>query len=358
MRRTSSRSAFTWIELVAVIVVLGVVIALLLPAIESGREAARRISCLHHLKQIGFALHNYATVNKVFPPGTICATDSIQPSNQYDVWGEAAQTGSGFQGTGFLLPIMPFFYNDNKIASRWDHSVGISCTTGRGGYSNFALASTDPKDSALASIEELYCPTRRNALRSDDSAMMLSSAWTGGGTDYGGCAGRHAAFTLKTGYNLCDATMYYEPSFYPTPFKGKKDDKPEKRWGIFGRVNVSTKFKEITDGLSNTIMTGELQRITDLTPGSKDGWAIGGPATLFTTGAMMAFDGRTVSCAASPSKGRLSNNHFWGSPGSDHPGGANYGMADNCVRFLSESMDPAVFALLGSMADGEKIEPP
>ena len=133
-----------------------------------------------------------------------------------------------------------------------------------------------------------------------DNVMMLSTAWTGGGTDYGGCAGRHAAFTLGTGYNLCDATMYYEPGFFPKPFTGKDDDPPEKRWGIFGRVNVSTQFKEIKDGLSNTIMTGELQRITDLTPTSKDGWAIGGPATLFTTGAMFRRNGNTVAPVASP----------------------------------------------------------
>ena len=108
MRRTSSRSAFTWIELVAVILVLGVVVALLLPAIGGAREAARRISCLHHLNQIGFALQHYATVNKVFPPGTICTTDPIQPSNQYDVWGEAAKTEKGYHGTGFLLRILPY----------------------------------------------------------------------------------------------------------------------------------------------------------------------------------------------------------------------------------------------------------
>ena len=84
------------------------------------------------------------------------------------------------------------------------------------------------------------------------------------------------------------------------PFTGQNDDTPAKRWGIFGRVNVSTQFKEITDrNLSNTIMTGELQRITDLTPTSKDGWAIGGPATLFTTGAMFGRSGNTVVPVAS-----------------------------------------------------------
>ncbi len=97
--------------------------------------------------------------------------------------------------------------------------------------------------------------------------------------------------------------MYYEPGFFPKPFTGKNDDPPAKRWGIFGRVNVSTQFKEITDGLSNTLMIGELQRITDLTPTSKDGWAIGGPATLFTTGAMFRPQ-RQHGCAGGLGQGR------------------------------------------------------
>ena len=133
-----------------------------------------------------------------------------------------------------------------------------------------------------------------DGLRPEDHAMMLAPWWPGGGTDYGGCAGRHAAFTKETGYNLCDATMYYEPNFIPAPFKDKTDDTEAKRWGIFGRVNVSTKFDEIIDGTTNTIMTGELQRITTISPGSKDGWAIGGPATLFTTGGMISSEARNA----------------------------------------------------------------
>jgi prepilin-type processing-associated H-X9-DG protein len=341
--RISSRSAFTWVELIVVIIVLGVLIALLLPATESAREAARRCACTNNLKQIGLALYNYATANKVYPPGTICSTAPIQPSNQYDVWSEAARTEPGFHGTSCLLRVLPFI-ESHTTEGAWNFHYAVA-----GG------ATGTPPNSFIANmdVKGFYCPSRRTVIRPGiDNQMLLVTSWTEGGTDYGGCAGRHAAFTLQTGYNLCDATMYYEPGFFPTPFKGKADDTPQKRWGIFGRVNVSTKFKEITDGVSNTIMIGELQRITDLTPGSKDGWAIGGPATLFTTGAMMCRNGTTVTNATQPNGGRLMNNGFFGSPGSDHANGANFGMADGSVRFIPNSVDPNIFALLGSMADG------
>ncbi len=342
-----SRSGFTWKEVLAVIVVLGVLIALLLPARCGSRESARRIQCRNNLKQIGLAIHNYAQANKVFPPGTICSTNSIAPGNQYDVWAEAAQTGPGFQGTSFLLRIMPFIEGDN-IAKNWNFAVGISNTDPgeKGPPSNYDIAGTDRVG--------FYCPTRRNDVRQSDKAMMLSPSWTGGGTDYGGCAGRHAAFTLKTGYNLCDASTFYEPNFYPDPFT---DDTEEKRWGIFGRVNVSTTFDKISDGTSNTIMTGELQRITDITPGSKDGWAIGGPATLFTTGALFRYEDGKLDPVADPKEGKLLNNRFFGSPGSEHSGGAHFGLADGSVTFMSDSMDPRIFALMGSMADGVEVLP-
>ena len=336
-----SRGGFTWKETLAVVVVVGVLLALLVQGILIARESARLGFCKNNLKQIGLALHNYAQANKVFPPGTICATEPIAPGNQYDVWSEAAQTGPGFHGTSFLLRIMPFIEGGGSL---WNYTEGISSRKREKhhSYGNFGIASYD--------VRGFYCPTRRESIRPQDKPMMLSPAWIGGGIDYGGCAGRHAAFTLNTGYNLCDASTRYEPNFYPEPFTAD-DDTEEKRWGIFGRVNVSTTTDEISDGASNTIMTGELQRITDVTPGSKDGWAIGGPATLFTTGAMFRYDGKRLECVSSPAEGKLLNNRFFGSPGSAHSGGANFGLADGSVQFLTDTIDPRVFALWGSMAD-------
>jgi prepilin-type processing-associated H-X9-DG protein len=310
------------------------------------------MACTNQMKQIGLALHNYDQVNRVLPPGTICRSDPIQPSNQYNVWDEAAKSGHGPQGTGFLLAIRPFIDTSEFIV--WNYKFGVLSSKVDDGrcYSNFAIASMD-------TTKDYYCPSRRNGLRPGDRVMMLSTTWTGGGTDYGGCVGRHAAFTSNTGYNLCDATMYYEPSFYPAPFKGKVDDTPDRRWGIFGRVNVGTSFKEVRDGMSNTIMTGELQRITNTQPTSKDGWVIGGPATLFTTGAMFGDKNLAVrpqEATAVARDGLLMNNGFFGSPGSDHAGGANFGMGDGSVRFISTSVDPNIFALLGSMADGVEVK--
>lgn len=353
MNRDTASSGFTWWELLAAITVVGVLIALLLPSVEASREAARRMQCTNQLKQIGLGLRNYEEANKVFPPGTICATVPVGPSNQYDVWGEAAKTEPGFHGTSFLLRILTQM-EQNSIFGTWDFTYGVT--------PNAPIRSGPADDvkraaggGAATECRMFYCPARRSALRPEDKVMMLESWWPGGGTDYGGCVGRHAAFTNETGYNLCDASMFYEPNFYPHPFTSQADDTEAKRWGIFGRVNVGTKLDEIEDGTSNTIMTGELQRITDVSPGSKDGWSIGGPATLFTTGAMVHCDGKTCANVASPKEGTLANNKFWGSPGSEHPGGANYGTADGAVRFISTSVDPNIFALLGSMADVTRV---
>ncbi len=345
----TARVFFTWRDLLAVGIILAMLAAVLVPAILASREQSRRMSCKNSLKFIGLALHNYSQARKVFPSGTISAYQPTPPGNQYDILSEAAESGTGFYGTSLLLPL--FFYIEcYTIATGWQLSEGISSTKpGRYERNNFLIAISDCRG--------FYCPSRRRELRPEDRPMMLLPAWTGGGMDYGGCAGRHAAFTLKTGYNICDASTYYDPNYFPPPFSNTTNDEEQKRWGIFGRVNVGTTFAEIRDGTSNTIMTGELQRFTDVTPISRDGWVIGGPCTLFTTGAMVKVttSGGAKTVVPVASGGRLMNNKFFGSPGSDHGGGAHFGLADGSVRFIVEGIDPRIFALLGSMADGEEV---
>ncbi len=106
-------------------------------------------------------------------------------------------------------------------------------------------------------------------------------------------------------------------------------------------------------------MTGEVQRIltstTDATVLSHDGWAIGGDATGFSTG-IPAFSG-TIS-NSSGNVGMMMNNGYPQSPGSEHPGGANYGLGDGSVKWVVTTIDQNIFDLAGSMADRVAVQLP
>jgi hypothetical protein len=320
------------------LVVFSVLVMLAIPALQAARETSRRMHCVGNLKMIGLAVHSYASYHKIFPPGTICSTKPTGSPGEYDVWGEAAETKHGFHGTSFLLRVRPYLgaLRTPTNITRWDYSYGVS------GGGNLAIAMKDM---------HLYCPTRRNGLRTRDSIMMQSAAWTGGGTDYGGCAGRYAAFDLNSGYNLCDPANQYQPTYVPYNDNRSFRNTAANTIGFFGGVNHSNTFASIHDGLANTIMTGELQRITDLKPTSKDGWAIGGPATLFTTGAGFRRDGQALTAVVPKSATDFFNNGFYGSPGSEHAGGANFGLGDASVKFIPATINGNLFSQAGSTSD-------
>ena len=106
-------------------------------------------------------------------------------------------------------------------------------------------------------------------------------------------------------------------------------------------MNSATRIREVTDGLSNTIMIGELDRL-DIGTGnfSQDGWAIGGSPTIFST------------CSNAC---RGPNSNFYEEPASEHVGGVHVGLADGSIRFIGNSIDKQLFAALGSMQNEEVL---
>ncbi len=315
--------AFTLVEVLVVALVLMLLMALLLPAVQMAREAARRARCASNLKQIGVALHSYSQFAETFPPGCTVSTGAYPA---WDPWTEAsAADGSGRSGASWMVMILPYLDQVNLYKS-WDFRTNV-----RG---NAAAAQTD--------IAVFYCPSRRHRLRLKDSGRMIDSGWTGGGTDYGGCLGAGNGWD-----NESDSTDHHK--FANTPIADERWDNP-KVIGIFP-PNYAIGFMAIKDGTSHTILTGELQRL-DGSIGqrtSQDGWALGGVATLFTT-------------AKSETGGLYQtggmNNNFFESPGSDHPEGASFGMADGTVHFLINKIDKQLFCYLGAIADGEPAELP
>src|SRR5271170_6220314 len=96
------KDGFTLIELLVVIAIISVLIALLLPAVQQAREAARRMQCINNLKQIGLACHNYESVYQVFPRAyNVVAPDPTAPA------------GAGIFGTGAFVVLLPYLEQQN-----------------------------------------------------------------------------------------------------------------------------------------------------------------------------------------------------------------------------------------------------
>ena len=276
-RKRDVRKAFTLVEVLVVITVIGILIALLLPAVQAAREAARRTMCTNQLMQLTLAVHSYVEVNKVFPPGTI--SGKSPDTYPYDIPTESGVTAQStaadhYHGTSWILRVAPHMEAENIV---WDYSYGVSGVNTSSPPGNSGIACRDV-------ISGLYCPTRRLGIRPniDNAAGILPATWwKAGGTDYGGCVGRQVTFDRKT------SQMQMTRADYGYPTSGFVNSEAN-NWGILGRVNKSTTAAQVRDGLTSTILTGEMQRIVVQTPNtslmgphagpfkSRDGWAVGG----------------------------------------------------------------------------------
>ena len=331
-RRRLSRRAFTLVELLVVIAIIATLIGLLLPAVQSARESARRVQCQNNLRQQGLALQNFHSGKGRFPPG-------------FGIYREF--------WTAHILPGL-------EEQALYDTLEWID--PGTNDWSNF----NHPNRRACQTVISAYrCPSADIPLGKDSQGITGRVP-----ASYRGVAGAMISSddtsTMIAGYKM--------PTYWP--LEGTTDDRsgdPDdaKRWvrssdGIlFGGSRI--KMRQITDGTSKTLIVGETYTDTDYNKDSQgmDYWAIFGPqlgaAKSWAPGYIRGSEySEGVGSAVVPINSRL-NPLMHGtlmeiSFGSYHPGGAHFARADGSVGWIAESIDLATYRGLATRAMGETAD--
>ena len=290
-----SKTGFTLVELLVVIAIIGILIGMLLPAVQQVREAARRISCANNLRQIGLAMHNFESANQKFPPGGIWqGPDKTQLRNN------RAARGSGWSWSAQILP----FIEGNNVHDGLDFDAILSVTPNIELIANELPVATCP--SAAGDQPSHFQVTGTNSI--DDPGIAS--------TNYVACAG---AFELS----------------------GYWDQPEERKNGIFAEES-EVGFGNIPDGTSNTILAGEAiyygagTSATFLWDPNWYGRASGGsgradaPESLFRIG---------QSRINPPTGGVVSNTVLRNAFASFHPGGAMFVYGDGSTHFLTDGIE-------------------
>ncbi|UUO07841.1 DUF1559 domain-containing protein [Blastopirellula sp. J2-11] len=291
------RHAFTLVELLVVIAIIGVLIALLLPAVQQAREAARRISCANHMRQVGIALHNYHDTHLKFPFGRIGDT-TVEQQCALTMLLPFVEQGSLYNQFDFSLPLM------TKSGSSITPNVNTPLITTR--------------------LEGFLCPSNPQ-----DEGRYVTSQLPGRDHAWG----THYVPVAHSGKDGASARTA------PLGIVGSDRD------GLFYYAS-KTRFRDITDGTSNTLAFTE---IVGDAPGSNDlfAWA------MFSGGA--GVKGGVNSNFPDLDGFYTASDDFTG-PSSYHPGGCYVSLADASVRFISENMRLSTLQNLAARADGEVLE--
>jgi len=235
------RSAFTIVELLVVIAIIGLLIALLLPAVQSARESARRSSCGNNLKQIGLACHSHHDARKALPPGNVWKFGFPGSGTSCVTAGNPARGSMHV----FLLPYI-------EMGSLYDRIDFTSATA----VGNQVIGGT----TLLNHVVPAYvCPAdgfMRVPVRSD----IITNRHGRGAVNYIGSAGPRNPGNIGCTLNFLP---FYPPSVSISNFPNNANCQvgATNPGGVFARDGLffQCPFKKITDGLSKTIMVGEVR---------------------------------------------------------------------------------------------------
>lgn len=340
LRTLRTRAAFTLVELLVVIAIIGVLVSLLLPAVQSAREAARRMSCSNNMRQIGLSLHNYHDTMKSFPPAII-------GSGRY---------GGNYPGytvantTGWMM--MASFYEQRAMADGYNFNVPSSTSNGFG--KPFAGGVSTSETNKLYYSKKLpifTCPSDQ-----DPAPVMISSP---NSTEY------YEANSVARSNYLFSTGSYTD---YDEPYERAASN--INGLGAFGNDGAAT-IATITDGTSNSIAVGESKQGHRGKVASVFGpfWGAGVHTCchgrVFTDTTLATVGGKTVQTGILYSGINYDNGgngmrqqYAW-QFGSYHPNGAQFTMCDGSVRFIPNNVDHNnVFVKMCLIADGSSVQLP
>ena len=339
---STKRQGFTLIELLVVIAIIGILVSLLLPAVQQVREAARRTSCLNNMRQLGLALHNYESAYKAFPPSRLEPDDNLIPADLTNSTGSSAGESAFQSWTTLILP----FIEQNNLANRFDYDYAWydNVDSGNPGdpndLTNYQVISTQ--------LNLFLCPSTPGQERSDKYHVVGAAAG-----DYGSINEvKKKVYTEVLGYTAAPASS--------------------------ARSGLLSKFKKnpisnCLDGTSNTLYVAECA-------GQPDVYIAQGRMTFddfanYTDDKVIEFDGELVPTDgvgwADPDCGFSINGAS--STGLDkygpkminainvsevysfHPGGATFALADGSARFINEDIDAETFVALCTRSGSEVI---
>jgi prepilin-type N-terminal cleavage/methylation domain-containing protein/prepilin-type processing-associated H-X9-DG protein len=341
-RNQRERKAFTLVELLVVIAIIGILVALLLPAIQSAREAARRTQCQNNLKQLGLGLQNYHNTHNRFPSNSL--------------WSVGSTTSCGVpittlpkdrKGT-YLVKLLPYI-EETTISSRLnvDEDIHDQFEDTTGAYPQSAQLRETP-------IGVFRCPSDTFPQISSDGALsngLKNKPVTT--TNYMSSVGAQKTFN-----------QIGDDCGYPGNFFGNGDDLTpcvvfgKDTSGLFARAEWAASIREITDGTSHTIALGEVLPDCNFEL-IRFGWW-NSQAFYAHTSVPINYDSCTQTMPGFPSPQTCNTFFNYNTNAgfkSKHPGGAQFAFADGSVQFISEAVDYRNFQRLGDRRDGESIEP-
>jgi prepilin-type N-terminal cleavage/methylation domain-containing protein/prepilin-type processing-associated H-X9-DG protein len=317
---------FTLIELLVVIGIVSLLLGLLVPAVQSAREAARRASCVSNLKQIGLATANYADVFQVFPPGRVlmydprfAGADPPCTSTQVD--------------KGPLVSILPYL-EQTSIYHAINQSTSIFSLENTTAFSYRVGIYACPSDPSASSV--LVLAAGELTPMAPDP---VGGTWQMVATSYAGSTGSLDVIGLSSFYPGCVV-----PGLVRTQSNG-----------IFADVSP-VRLADVTDGLSQTLLFSE-KSITTFSRGgpnpsepAKHGWWVSGNLddTLFS-----AFYAPNAYLRLSV----FGDNARFRSASSLHPGGLNIVLGDGSVRFLKETIETWPAGVATGQPTGATLNP-